>query len=481
MSIDTSEAESPGWWVQRLARKLTFRYPRLQLLHDRFRGDGPLPEGAEDCREAYRGFQRKARTNFAELVVEAVRERMAVTGISTAVDSDLNDDRAMAIWDGNGLNVDQAELWESMLTMGDSYTITGPPDEDDPLVPIITAEDPRQVVTEHDPRRQRRILAALKMFHDDVAGRDLAYLYLPGETHVAFREVRHVRQVLPRFSASSWDWDQDLTGPLHTLDGDELPGLMPVVRFRNHRGWGEFETHTDVLDRIDHQVLQRLVIVAMQAYRQRALKNAPTMDEQGNVIDYSKLGLLAGPGELWRLPPGVDLWESDQADLNGILAPAKADVEVLAAVTRTPMSYMMPDGANQSAEGASFQKERLIFKTEDRLARGAEGLRDTMANSFRWLGDEERAKRAAIQITWASPERRSLQEKADASSKISDLPFRTKAAYVYGFTPGQIDVMESERAADALLLASTSITALPQPSTGTAAPATAPAPASASG
>ena len=64
--------------------------------------------------------------------------------------------------------------------MGDGYMMVGGVD---PAIgaPVITGEDPRQVVTIHDPVRQRRVRAGLKLFHDDDADVDLAYLYKLGD------------------------------------------------------------------------------------------------------------------------------------------------------------------------------------------------------------------------------------------------------------------------------------------------------------
>jgi len=182
--IDTTAPDSPGQWLLRLSQKLDRRLPRLHDLDARLRGDSPLPEGAQGHASAYRRFQRKARTNFAELVVESVRERMTVTGFRTAAAGDENGDREAArIWDENGLAVESADVHESMLGLSDGYTIVGV----DPGTgrPIITGEDPRQVVTIHDPVRQRQVRAALKLFHDPELERDYAFVYLPGIRYVA--------------------------------------------------------------------------------------------------------------------------------------------------------------------------------------------------------------------------------------------------------------------------------------------------------
>lgn len=446
MPIDVETPGSDGWWLGRLAEKLNRRQRRLQVLNSYYEGDPPLPEGAENMRDAYRAFQRKARTNFAELVVEAPRERMRVNGFRTAAGGDENGDAvARSIWEANSLDVEAADVHASMLAMGDSYVIVGE-DPDEAGQPLITGEDPRQVVTIHDPVRQRIVRAGLKMFHDPELERDFAYLYVrgvdgaPARVRVAARDGKHSRNVRVRFNPLGWDWDDEL--------GGELPfSQVPVVRFRNRRGVGEFEPHLDLLDRINHQILQRMVIATMQAFRQRAVKNAPMEDDEGNPIDWNGI-LVADPGGVWAIPGDVDMWESGQVDLTPVLSAVKDDVQHLSAVTQTPMHMLAPEGANQSAEGAALSREGLVHKAEDRIARATEAWKDVMSLAFQVAGDDARADRARLQVLWADPERRSLSEKADAASKAADLPFRARLTHLWQFPPPVVEDMVAERDAE---------------------------------
>lgn len=447
MPIDVTELNSPGWFLSLLAAKLNARLPRLDLLDSYLRGDPPLPTGAENARDSYRAFQRKARSNFAELVVEAPRERLKVRAIHTAVDSDEDgDDEAWQIWKANGLTVEAADVHQNMLALGDAYVIVG---QDEDGEPVITGEDPRQVVTMHDPVRQSRVTAALKMFTDAVAGIDYAYLYLPGRRYVAWRQTSSLTTTQD-FAAGNWDWDDDRGGEF----GEPLPfGRVPVVRFRNRRGVGEYEPHLDVLDRINHMLLQRMVIATMQAFRQRAAEGVPFEDESGAPIDYNDL-FSADPGALWLLPEGAKLIELGQVDLTPLLSSVKDDVQHLAAVTRTPLSMVAPDSANQSAEGAALLREGLVFKVEDKQARAEQAWVDVMSLAFLIRGDDVRADRMRMSVEWVPAERYSLAEKYDAAvkGKGAGVPFRFIATEVLQATPEQVRQLAADRM-DELLLA----------------------------
>lgn len=461
--IDTTQPLSPGWWMARLSNKLLRRQPRLHLLDCYLRGDPPLADaGVANATEIYRAFQRKARSNFAELIVEAARERMSVTGFRTAVENeDIGDDTAWGIWKQNALDIQSTQVHKHMLGLGDGYVIVG---LDENNAPLITAEDPRECITEHDPARPQKVIAALKLFHDNVNDYDLAYLYLPGIVYTAGRKRRAVigangiANTAVSFSASGWDWvDSQLESiDLSLLDNDDpefatqfagtagspLPGnaadIVPVIPFSNLDHMSEFERHIDLLDRINHTILQRMVITTHQAFRQRAfLGDLPETDLAGNPIDYEK-ALRSDPGAVWNLPTGAQMWESGQVDLTGILSSISDDIEHLSSVTRTPMYYMTPGDTNQSAEGASLSREGLVFKTEDRISRANIGWAQVMYLAFLFTEDTERANLGTLDPIWAPVERNSLATMAAAAAQaITSLPVEMIQEVIWQFSPEQ--------------------------------------------
>lgn len=456
MAIEVDEARFPGWWLQRLAKKLEERQPRLTRLDAYLRGDPPLPEGAEAAKAAYIHIQKKARLNLAELAVEAVLDRMVPIGFQTGEAQDkLGDAKAREIWVTNGLDVESTEVHRLMLGLGDGYTIIGAPDEDTGI-PVITAEDPRQVVTFHDPAQQSKIRAGAKFFHDPEFERDYAYLYLPGRVFRAFREAKHATaNPTVRFSASAWEWDDEAGGAegLPLPDGNE--NVMPLVRFRNKRGVGQFETHIDLLDRVNHMILQRMVIATFQAFKQRGIKVDPkdmpaTDPETGQTIDYDKI-FSADPGALWQLPQTAEMWESGAVDLQPILSATKEDKMDFAALTRTPLYWFIPDAANGSAEGAAVQREGSVNQAEDRIRRASAGWNRTMATAFRFLGDTKRADLPSLRTMWQPANRYSLAERADAGSKAMDVPWETRMTDIWQFPPEKLEEMRAQRLADAAL------------------------------
>lgn len=465
MPVDASVPRTPGWWLQREFNRLAdpYRRRRLDLLHDYRTGNAPLPIGAENAREAFTAFQSKARSNFAELVVSAVSERMTPVGFRTALDFDETGDAEVGeLWERAGLDVECSNVHDMMLSMSEAYVIVGQMDTESGA-PLVTGEDPRWMIGDPDPAKPTRLQCALKVLHDDVDKEDRAYLFLPADPRAnrATAELwvarrRNSAQDLDRpgalragptvsaFTARYWDWDTDRSGALpHTR--------IPVVLFRNKDGMGEYEAHTDIVDRINHQILQRMVIATMQAFRQRAVSGLPLTDpESGKVIDYQEV-FTADPAALWQLPETAKMWESQQVDLRPILDAVKDDVTHLAAVTRTPMATLMPDAANQSAEGASFAREGLVFKTRDRITRTSGAWAQVMSLALLAANQADRADLAKLKTIWARPEHLSLAERADAAAKAAvDMPRRTRLIQIWDMSPAEADRVMTEWADERL-------------------------------
>jgi len=451
--IDTTEPESPGWWLDRLFKRLGDRRGHYDHLDRYYNNENGIPVGADkQVKQAYQRLMDVARTNFAELVVEAVRERMQPTGFRTgAAGDELGDKDAWAIWQANSLDADSGLVHTASLSMGLGLTIVGPPPEKGER-PLITPEDPREVIVETDPRRRRKVLAGLKVFRDDVASADRAFVYLPGAVWEANRAV-------PAQSADPWG-DNSLIGAggWEWVTGREVPvRRVPVVPFPNRprltsaRTRGEFETHLSVLDRINYSVLERLEIATLQAFRQRALKGGPRTDEHGNEIDYDDI-FASDPGAIWHLPETAEMWESGQVDLGPILQGIRHDIQDLAAVTRTPLYYLSPDSSSGSAEGAALAREGLVFKAKDRIVEAGEGWEQTMSLAFEFAGDDERAARSAMETIWAPPERWSLAERADAAAKAmaGGMSRREALKTVWQKTPTEIEQIEADLMAEAL-------------------------------
>lgn len=467
---DPRAEQSPGWWMKRLAEELYKRRkgarwrtgsvnpvdvrPGLDLLHDYYRNEPPLPTFSANWGPVTAEFLRLARMNYAALVVGAVADRLMPKAWRTSQDSDRDGDQiAMQIADANQLEIKIGDVVTNALEFGTSYTLLGAPRRGS-NIPTITAEDPREFISAHDAATDE-MLASLKVFRDDWGDYEYAYLCRPGRRWVARRKASAVGFSPVRFSGHYWEWDEGRGGSA----GEPIPNLpdhVAAARFRCRDGIGEFERHLPALDRINDGIFDRLSTGKHQAHRQRGLKNAPTHYPEdhplaGEEIEYNPDSFSADPGALWRLPPGVEVWESQVTDLTPIRAAIRDDVEGLAAATFTPLYYINPDSANGSAEGSVTMREGHIFRVEDRARRMAAGLADTLSLAFRAMGDNARAD-GPIKTIWAPFERFSLRDRMEAANLAKQAGLTQASVYtdVMGYPPAELKRLEAERAEDDL-------------------------------
>ena len=428
---------SPVEWLELLSEKMMDRLTEMDRLRNYVTNTPPLPVAATEHREAFVKWQRMSRTNFAELSIDAPAERIRISGFKVG-DEGTDNDAARAVWRRSRGGAVASDIHRDALTYGYGYGMASR----GRFGAILTHESPFGCITEHDPLDPTWVEAGLKIWRGRDA--DHAVLHLPGYVYHFARDASvpapYDRAIEP-WRVGGWEFDPVRSGP-SGLD------RVPIVRFENRDGIGEFAKHTDLLDRINWVILQRLLIVASQAFRQRALEDTggdgiPETDESGAEIDWNEV-FVSAPDALWVLPPGVKIWESQPGDIQQVLSAAKDDIGQFAALTRTPMSTMMPgDGQNQTAEGAAFAREGLVFKSEDRIERFSPSWDVLMP-----LGLLIDGVSADVQTQWMPAERQSLAERFDALTKAGDLPWRDRMTDVLGYDAARVDQMEINRARD---------------------------------
>ncbi len=438
---------SPDWWLLRLGKRLETERPRLERLDNYWRGNHPIPFGNRKMREAYRRFQRMSRTNFMLLVAEAVLERLRVVGFRAGGEETVEaDKKAWSWWQANDLDSVSGLVHRAAIVMSRSYVCVGE-DPDKPGQPLVTGEDPRQVIHEESPTNRRTSLAALKHFWDDVVGKHQAVLYLPDEVHY--------------FTAKSKDKDVTATELWSQVQwtASEAPesnpfGEVPVVPFRCRPDLcgdtlGEFEDVTPIQDRINTQVLDRMVISAMQAYRQRYATGVSATDAEGNP----SLGFDPGADLLWAVEDEhAKFGDFTAADLGGILKSVESDVAHTGAITRTPAHYLMGSIVNASGEALAAAETGLVSKARERLTEFSASWERVNTLAGKVIGETVADD---AEVIWADPQFRTLTEQAAASVQLvaAGVPWRTRMTLL-DFSPQEIARMIVERTQDQMLEAS---------------------------
>ncbi len=430
--------ETPADWLPYLAQKLDARASHVARMRSYVNGEAPLPEMGRNTRATWIAFQRKARTNFGGIACQSHANRIIARGVR--VGSDDQSEASLAarrIWRDNRMPMQIADAVWDMLVTRTGYLVAGI-DEDGKA--LLTAEKPEFFYAEPDPVRPWRSRAAIKVWRDGIEKRDYALVWAGG-VRQRFQREQVDNGVL--LSSMMGGWVD--TGETFTYGGNP-----PVFILDRRDGLGLIEPHVHLLDRINLGKLQRLSVTAMQAFRQRALKRGPDApplpekDENGKVIDYGKV-FEPAPGALWELPAGIDIWESTPADLTGLLAGETADARELSAVTGTPVSMLMPDGANQSAQGATNTTAQQVDACRsdiDRIKLAAAavilaGLRGEGID----FGDE------TVEVDFLDPAWVTLAEQMDALSKAvaAGMSLAMAQKMYLGWTQEQIDEDDRNR------------------------------------
>ncbi|GAA13838.1 phage portal protein [Gordonia alkanivorans] len=408
------------------------RNKAMDTLWSYYVGDPPLPQVAEKYRDIFREEMRKARCNYAPMCVGAMLDRMELQAVSTDQDRDTNgDDLAARIMDESGFAARFKDCLAFMFGMSESFAMVVP---GDPL-PSIYAIDPRRCVGIPDPLNPVRLCAALVREYDPVLKTERAFLFLPGEKWEL------------RLDDNYWRLTSD---EAEQVTGIDHLGGVPIVRFENANGLGEYEPHIDLLDRINDTTLQRMVLTKYQSFRQRAvvLEDSDEDDEDGEEPDLDTDALAADPGSLWVLR-GATFWESNQADLTPIITAKRDDVKEFAAVTSTPLHLITPDAANGSAEGAALMRESATSKIRDRRARVTPPLKLLWRIAFSFAGSPERT---GLRLHWGPIEFRSLAEKGSASAQAqAALSTERILTDIWEMSPQDAAQVIQQRMADALL------------------------------
>jgi len=436
--------DSPDWWLLRLGRRLRARQGKLRVWRDYYRGDHPLPQGPKKATDAYRDFQKKARTNFMEMVVDASVDRLRVLGITDS--QGRPDDDANRWWQLNRLDARQILVYRTALSLSESYVIVGPHPADRRR-PLITVEHPSEVIVEHDPAtRERR--AALKAWYDDVAGVARANVWLPGRV-IKYVTERRGPGPLP-WGPGAWTISEDIE---HNLG-------VPVVPFSCRPGLDEdpqpeFGGVIDIQDRINLGVLNRMTAERYSAFRQKWVKGHKfkrRVDPETG-LETIEQPFVPDPAGLWASEgENTQFGEFSQTQLLDYLKAHELDIRDLLVVSRTPAYYYAGDLVNIGADTVLALDLLHVAKVEEHALNFGESWEDVNAEAALVAGVDRDF--SAAEVRWRDPRQFNPSVVADMATKYKSIGYPLAViAEKSGESPQMVQRIVSESAADQLAAA----------------------------
>lgn len=447
-------------WRNDLLDTVARRQSDIVRLWDYYRGDHPLPWAPQQIRDAYRAYLRMSRCNWCKLVVKAPSERLRVMGLRFS-SSDGGDTKAWERhWQGNRLDAESRLVHIAALVARRGFVLVWPTPGGGP--PSITAEDASQVAVAYEPGSRWVRAAAVKTFVNRRAKRAYATVWTPDQVNQWWAELTTPMSPDAKVSLAKTNW-QPWDDPDNGIvaEADNPLGTVPMVEFvadpsLRAEPLGELDGGvTDIQDRINKTILDRVVTSNFQSFRQRwAIGLEIPQDDQGNDVEPFR---MAVDRLLTSENPDTRFGEFAEAPLDGYLKAVESDIQHLAAITRTPPHYLLgQSGAFPSGESLKATETGLVAKVMELRDSFTESWEEVMRLALR-ADQDERADDMALSMIWKDPESRTIAEVVDAAVKLDAIgvPWREVMSFI-GYSPTDVDRLEQERdeeAATALLSA----------------------------
>ena len=378
------------------------------------------PAAFESAKRAYVSLMRMGVTNWVKLVADAPSERLEVVGFrSTNNETGVDDTQREAwdIWQENDLDAQSMLVHDNALQTGQAFVMV------DPFNGDITCEHSAQMIVAYEPGSRRKVIAALKLWDED-SGIWMSTLILPKSVH----------KWMGATFAGPWEIrgeDAELVNPL---------GVVPVVEFAANPslrpkmyggGVGEFETVLPIQDRINKTVFDRLVTGEFQAFRQRYIVGwTPDHDEKTGLPKPAAVQ-AAWESMLWTFdgdPTEVKLGEFAQADFDGFVKACEADVNAMAAISKTPPHYLLGAMVNISGDALAAAESGLTAKTRKHARNFGAAWEQVMRYAGMVRGSSI-ADDNASEIIWGDIEHRTWGEQVDAVLKMAALEVPREALW----------------------------------------------------
>lgn len=450
---ESSDLE-PIEWLGRLGPQLLDRLPQVEKWRRYYDGDHDLPQGPSQHREAFREFQKSARTNLCALCAESMVHRTEVTGFrDTSSDSVGDDGEVWKLWQSARLDARQFGIWRKAYSRSAAYVTVGV-DPRNSKKPRVTIEGPENVFVETDPADPSRRLAALRLWHDPIVKRWMATVYLPG--------WRYHWQTVREFSKVDGSSSRPLAfGPLQWEQRDEPArslNAIPVVPFlcgdEGEFPRAAFAAGIDVQNRLNLSVLNRLTAERYAAFRQRGILNfEPEVDP---VTGATLAPFKPGIDQLWTLPspevgePEPKMFDFQATETSSMLRGVEADMRAFAAVTLTPVYYLPGDLVNIGADSVAALDAGHVAKIRQQHTVWGEGVEETLQLMADVAGLDRDL--STSETVWMRPENFNPAVVADYMSKLvaAKIPL-TMVCEEVGWSPQRVTQLRTEMAASAML------------------------------
>jgi hypothetical protein len=423
--MTTPELDYLAWLRARASNRLDWQAARFRRYNDYFDGEEEIAQVriSSEERAMFQALREEAIGNWAELIVNAVNERLQIVGFRVGAGGS---DTLAALWAASGMNADAELVNRDGLVGGSGFALVqGGPDGVE-----ISAESPEETTVLYEPGSRRRRAAGYKRFTEDPddygADRREEWLITP--------------DVIARWYGT--DEEPDIQANPAGVVG--LVELTPQPRTKGAPR-SELKSALPIQDRVNLTIWNRIVALDYSAFRQlwtsgvKMARETVGQGPDGQPEIKLKPPFELGPQRLWMAEdPAAKFGAIPASDLAGYLAAVEQDVEMLAAITQTPAHYLLGKMVNLSADAIKAAEAGLVAKVGRRAAHLGEGWAE-VARTALHLAGEPGAADPELEVLWADFETRSEAQRTDALVKMSTLGVPQQVLWEkWGASPSEI-------------------------------------------
>jgi len=478
MSRPSSPAvQDPGGsitWLGKLEKQLRARRWRIQVYDDYYRGKHRLQFATPKFRSTFGWLFSEFADNWCQIVVDSVAERLKPQGFRMG-GTEGGDRDIWRIWQANSLDRDmRLGITEALIREESAVIVWNDPG--DAETPLITVEDPSQVVVAYSSENRRKRAAALRLWIDD-DGVEMATVYLPdaiykyrarngsGLNESIWRAEQEQLQARPYGGAGpAWGPLVFLPSYLNVdtsrwvpreVPGEVWPlpnplGVVPVVPLTNRPrllgpGQSEIQQTVPLQDAGNKFMTDMLIASEYGAFQQRW---ATGIDIPVDPVTKQPLAapFVGGPGDMHvATSKDARFGAFPEMRADAYVKAIETTVQHIASQSRTPPHYFYLSGQFPSGEAIKSAETGLVAKVRDRQISFGESLEEVARLAFLVL-DDPRGLDRTTETIWADPESRTESQHVDAVVKRLALgvPQRQLQEDV-GYSQTQIDRFQEMR------------------------------------
>lgn len=444
--------------------------PTYDVVDRYLNGEHDLRFATEKFTNAFGGLFRQFANNYMKRVVNALSDYLQLDTIDAA---DKSGNGNLTKWiEKQRLQVQSGRIHADAFSYGNGYAIVA---ENRKKELRLYRQDPRMVAVVYDPEEPERVLLALKLWR---------------QLDKTWRLNVYTPEVTQRFVTvtTTKDSPPDKVGGFVPMSGvsevkNDL-GIVPVFHFANDpgndgQGTSELKDLKHLQDGLNKSVMDMLVAMEFQAYRQRwATGIEIERDPDTNQVRQP----YHGADRLWVATPALDgdgkpvpvqFGEFGVVDLTQFLSVSEAFRTEIARLSRIPLHHLMMAGDFPSGEALKTAEGPLLAKVRDRQMQWGNTWEDLADYVCQYLKIATGEKLTAVWTDVAPMSAKDqaagdLAEAQAAAEKVDNLFIsRKQAQRELGYTEEQITQftgeIKDEQALKAMVVQTAPVTALTTP------------------